>query len=113
MAALSNRPSCLQQASETVGLHVAHFGCTTNSGVTQPPQTDFALQTFGWLLAVLQISLGPGLPEGIALPQVVCYDELEGMDSIMWLGMENAIIVNDRFHIPMRSLSDFCANLSV
>ena len=55
------------------------------------------MQTFGWLLAVLQISLGPGLPEGIALPQVVCYDELEGMDSIMWLGMENAIIVNDRY----------------
>ena len=54
------------------------------------------LQSFGWLLAVLQISLGPGLPDGIALPQLICYDELEGMDSIMWLGMDNAIIVNDR-----------------
>ena len=45
---------------------------------------------------MLQVSLAPGLPEGIALPQIVCYDELEGMDSIMWLGMENAIVINDR-----------------
>ena len=55
-----------------------------------------ALQSFEWLLAMLQVSLAPGLLEGVALPQIVCYDELEGMDSIMWLGMENAIIVNDR-----------------
>ena len=46
---------------------------------------------------MLQVTLAPGLPEGMALPQIVCYDELEGMDSIMWLGMENAIIINDRF----------------
>lgn len=49
---------------------------------------------------MLQISLGPGLPDGIALPQLICYDELEGMDSIMWLGMENTIIVNDRSEQP-------------
>ena len=55
------------------------------------------LQTFEWLQAMLRISLAPGLPEGIELPQILCYDELETMDTMMWLGMQNVLIVNDRF----------------
>ena len=45
---------------------------------------------------MLRISLAPALPEGITLPQILCYDELETMDTMMWLGMQNVIIVNDR-----------------
>lgn len=55
------------------------------------------LQTFEWLQAMLRICLAPGLPEGIQLPQILCYDELETMDTMMWLGMQNVLIVNDRF----------------
>ena len=54
------------------------------------------MQTFQWLQSMLRISLAPALPEGTALPQIVCYDELEAMDTMMWLGMQNVIIVNDR-----------------
>lgn len=46
---------------------------------------------------MLRICLAPGLPEGIQLPQILCYDELETMDTMMWLGMQNVLIVNDRF----------------
>lgn len=45
---------------------------------------------------MLRISLAPALPEGTPLPQILCYDELETMDTMMWLGMQNVIIVNDR-----------------
>ncbi len=45
---------------------------------------------------MLRISLAPGLPEGTDLPQILCYDELESMDTMMWLGMQNVLIVNDR-----------------
>ena len=54
------------------------------------------LQAFGWLQAMLRISLAPALPHGADLPQILCYDELETMDTMMWLGMQNVIIVNDR-----------------
>ena len=55
------------------------------------------VQTFEWLQAMLRISMAPGLPAGIELPQILCYDELETMDTMMWLGMQNVIIVNDRY----------------
>lgn len=55
------------------------------------------LQTFDWLQAMLRITLAPGLPEGTDLPLILCYDELESMDTMMWLGMDNVIIVNDRY----------------
>ena len=55
------------------------------------------VQTFEWLQAMLRISMAPGLPTGIELPQILCYDELETMDTMMWLGMQNVIIVNDRY----------------
>jgi len=55
------------------------------------------VQPFEWLQAMLRISMAPGLPAGIELPQILCYDELETMDTMMWLGMENVIIVNDRY----------------
>lgn len=58
------------------------------------------LQTFEWLQAMLRISMAPGLPTGIELPQILCYDELETMDTMMWLGMQNVIIVNDRYTHP-------------
>ncbi|DBB16714.1 TPA: hypothetical protein ACH3X3_014959 [Trebouxia sp. C0006] len=58
------------------------------------------LQTFEWLQAMLRISMAPGLPAGIELPQILCYDELETMDTMMWLGMQNVIIVNDRYAHP-------------
>ena len=45
---------------------------------------------------MLRISLAPALPEGTALPQILCYDELETMNTMMWLGVQNAILVNDR-----------------
>ena len=45
---------------------------------------------------MLRITLAPALPEGTALPQILCYDELETMDTMMWLGMQNVILVNDR-----------------
>ena len=54
------------------------------------------VQAFEWLQAMLRISLAPGLPQGTPLPQIICYDELETMDTMMWLGMQNMIIVNDR-----------------
>lgn len=54
------------------------------------------VQAFEWLQAMLRISLAPALPEGNPLPQIICYDELETMDTMMWLGMQNLIIVNDR-----------------
>lgn len=54
------------------------------------------LQAFEWLQAMLRIALAPALPEGTALPQILCYDELETMDTMMWLGMQNVILVNDR-----------------
>ena len=53
-------------------------------------------QAFEWLQAMLRITLAPALPEGTALPQILCYDELETMDTMMWLGMQNVILVNDR-----------------
>ena len=46
---------------------------------------------------MLRITLAPGLPEGTDLPLILCYDELESMDTMMWLGMDNVIIVNDRY----------------
>ncbi len=55
------------------------------------------VQTFEWLQSMLRINMAPGLPAGIQLPQILCYDELETMDTMMWLGMENVIIVNDRY----------------
>lgn len=58
------------------------------------------LQAFHWLQAMLRISLAPGLPPGLDLPQILCYDELETMDTRMWLGMENVLIVNDRYTHP-------------
>ncbi|KAL3143022.1 hypothetical protein ABBQ38_003301 [Trebouxia sp. C0009 RCD-2024] len=58
------------------------------------------LQAFEWLQAMLRISLAPALPEGTPLPQIICYDELETMDTMMWLGMQNLIIVNDRYTHP-------------
>lgn len=57
----------------------------------------YLVQTFEWLQAMLRISMAPGLPTGIELPQILCYDELETMDTMMWLGMQNVIIVNDRY----------------
>lgn len=54
------------------------------------------MQAFEWLQAMLRISLAPALPPGEALPQILCYDELETMDTMMWLGMQNVILVNDR-----------------
>lgn len=54
------------------------------------------VQAFEWLQAMLRISLAPALPAGKALPQILCYDELETMDTMMWLGMQNVILVNDR-----------------
>jgi hypothetical protein len=62
----------------------------------QTPCT-YMVQTFEWLQAMLRISMAPGLPTGIELPQILCYDELETMDTMMWLGMQNVIIVNDRY----------------
>jgi len=62
----------------------------------QTPCT-YMVHTFEWLQAMLRISMAPGLPTGIELPQILCYDELETMDTMMWLGMQNVIIVNDRY----------------
>lgn len=66
-------------------------------GVVCQTSCTCMVQTFEWLQAMLRISMAPGLPTGIELPQILCYDELETMDTMMWLGMQNVIIVNDRY----------------
>ncbi|KAK9806815.1 hypothetical protein WJX72_003692 [[Myrmecia] bisecta] len=55
------------------------------------------LQGVHWVWAMLKLTVEPALPPGLEMPRLLFYDELEVLDKAMWLGFQNALVINDRY----------------
>lgn len=48
------------------------------------------------MVDLVRLALAPGLPPGMDLPVVLFYDELEHLNSTVWLGFERILYIQDR-----------------
>jgi hypothetical protein len=55
------------------------------------------VQKLDWVWEMLKLALQPGLAEGVELPRVIYYDEIEAFPKHKWLGFANAVILKDRW----------------
>lgn len=55
-----------------------------------------AIQGLDWVWEMLKLSLSAALPPRRDLPRILFYDQLDHMDKAAWLGLETALVVNDR-----------------
>lgn len=54
------------------------------------------MQGVPWVVDLVRLALAPGLPPGVDLPVVLFYDELEHLNSTVWLGFERILYIQDR-----------------